>query len=270
MKKKAAARKTAKDRAKLAKAKPKAQAAPVAKAQAKAQATPVAKAAAVASAVEPQGFWDAFRRELGIAIKKEPLALNDEDVKLTPVVIRVAGAVCDQIGPGVRVQSAPRGGEEQVSWHCPERNRLISPSGLDVSAWLPGASRRAIAFESELAPLGWNGRTYLKTWLEEFAKLCQVDAELRVLSSYFLPGESSRFEETLRSVFKRFDSTIRGGKPGKWLLLFGSFESSREPHVPWLAFEWEIGNDRAEHSLKPLTGAFRPRRIALGQEEPSQ
>ncbi|HZU95571.1 MAG TPA: hypothetical protein VFF73_02605, partial [Planctomycetota bacterium] len=166
------------------------------------------------------------------------------------------------------IRSRYRGGEEQVSWNCPVRCRAISPSGLDVSARLPGDARRAIAFESELAPLGWKKRTYLKTWIEEFVKLCCVDAKLRVLSSYFLPGESPTFVETLHMVFRRFKPMVDSATPGKWLLVFGSFESSREPSVPWLPFAWETGAGPSDVALRPLTGVLRPRRIASGEDDP--
>lgn len=190
----------------------------------------------------PEWFWKMFRQELRSSCTESAL---DSSRSWTKVVIAAAVRVCEQLSQGVIVQQ--------------ER-----PMRLDVSARLPNDDCLAIAFESELAPVGYMGRTHEKTWREEFVKLCGIPAQLRVLSSYFLPGTGSTFEDFLRRQLNELSVYFQNSAPGKWLLVFGSENSTRDPDQPWLAFS--LDQNYVLRRVDDEGELFCPRRIARGLE----
>lgn len=195
--------------------------------------------------LSPEWFWQAFRRELYPGCTDEALSSSRA---WTKVVIAAAERTCEQLGNEVVV-------------------RREYPNRLDVSARFSSDSELAIAFESELAPVGYMGRTHAKTWREEFVKLCRIPARLRVLSSYFMPGTGRAFESFLRRQLDELAEHFRTATPGQWLLTFGSEDSTRDPDQPWLCFSLDpdLSLRRVDNTEKP----FCPRRIARGLDASS-
>jgi hypothetical protein len=190
--------------------------------------------------LSPEWFWEHFRRELSKVCTEA--ALNSSP-GWTRAVIGAAVIVCQQLGNGVIVEREMHG-------------------RVDVSARFPGAPQLAVALESELAPVGYMGRKHGKTWREEFVKLCTISAEMRVLSSYFLPRTGRSFEGFLRGQLDHMADAFRNATPSSWLLVFGSENSSQDPDQPWLPFALEP--NLCLRALPPAPVPFCPRRIARG------
>ncbi len=136
------------------------------------------------------------------------------------------------------------------------------PMRLDVSARFRGDAQLSIAFESELAPVGYMGRLDKRTWRDEFKKLCGIPAHLRVLSGYFMPGTGSDFESFLRQQVSDMANQFLQSTPGNWLLVFGSENSTKDPDQPWLPYS--IGTNLQIISISHTSPSFCPRRIARG------
>lgn len=211
------------------------------------------------SAGSPGWFWNAFRRAVRSRCVDEAVLSGSRS--WTKAVTAAAVEVCTSLGGDVAV-----GTETGVTWTMPEG--VTRKGRLDVSATRPGAPRLLVAFETELAPVGYLGRRHEKTWREEFEKLCGVPAELRVLSSYFLHGTGGTFEAFLRGELESMRVNFDRAEPGAWLFVFGSEDSRKDPDQPWLAFTL-----REDFLLEPLPlgePTLRPRRVARGLDPASE
>jgi len=197
-------------------------------------------------------FWTHFRREIRARCTSE--AVLGSSRAWTKCATEAASAACTAYDPLAEVER-----ETWVTWR--DRDGRIRDGRLDVSARRSGAQRFSVAFETELAPVGYQGRTHAKTWREEFVKLCSVDADLRVLSSYFLAGTGPTFDAFLRLQLAELEDASRRALSGPWLLVFGSEDSTRDADQPWLAYEFD-----ARGAPTPILDGspLRPRRIARG------
>jgi hypothetical protein len=203
-------------------------------------------------------FWNHFRREIRARCTSD--AVLSSSRSWTKCATDAASAACRAFDPLVEVER-----ETSVDWR--DRDGSLRGGRLDVSARRRGSTRFTIAFETELAPVGYKGRTHGKTWREEFVKLCSVDAELRVLSSYFVAGSGSSFDGYLRRQLAELKDVFECGRPGPWLLVFGSEDSTRDAEQPWLAYELD-----ARGTPSPITSglALRPRLVARGIDPRSE
>lgn len=191
--------------------------------------------------ITPEWFWTSFRRRLcaeGVCTEENLSSSR----RWTKQVIAAAVEVCRELGDEVVV-------------------RQETPHRLDVSASRPGGEKLLVAFESELAPVGYMNRKHAKTWREEFVKLWGIPAELRVLSAYFMPGTGKTFPHFLRQQLDDLRAHVAGPPSGKWLLVFGSENSEKDWEQHWLAFSFGADGAIREicHDLR-----FRPRCIARG------
>jgi hypothetical protein len=204
----------------------------------------------------PEWFWERFSLALGAQLSsvEDPLWKG-----WTACAKTAAATACAELDPAAIVRGQPGTSEERTEWLCPHRGRLITSSGVDVSVRVPGRARRAIAFESEGGkPPRSIAADFEKTWLEEFAKLCCVDAELRVLCAFFARDGHDLVEDQVRSACARFAAAVASAVPGEMLLLFGPYDSRLEPRTPWRALALTLGCPDAEATLRALPSSFRP------------
>jgi hypothetical protein len=194
--------------------------------------------------LSPERFWE--RLSFRLARKCSNEVLNDSK-QWTQVVTNAAIEACHDLDERLVV----------------EKEKSYKLFRIDVAASLlvAGETRIAIAFESELAAVNYMGRKHAKTWREEFVKLCQIPAELRVLSSYFVHGTGANFPDFLRRQLNDLEENFREAVPGKWLLVYGSDDSRHDADQEWLPYTLE-----PDFTLRPISGKiiFRPRRIATG------
>jgi hypothetical protein len=220
----------------------------------------------------PQWFWDEYRRRLRrsvtTAILNEELPRWKNEYPSSTWAKKAAYDVCRTLGEKVIVKAdlpGVTGGEATVTWEDPPGT--IQSGRSDVAASLPGRSRFLISYEHEGAAVGYKGKKNNKNWREEFVKLCGVDADLKVLSSYFLSKTGSGFLDFLRRELETMRQHFRPEDGAKWLLIYGPDYSSKDPTQPWLAYE--LKPDFTLARLLDGSGdrfPFRPRLVAEGKD----
>lgn len=199
----------------------------------------------------PQAFWDAFRRRwrnrLGTWAE---MCRNMSSSQVTPawteMIKKAAEEACDDF--------AKQCGADVIIGR--ERH-----GRLDVFAEDRRSSKLVVAFESELAYWGYKGG--IKDWRQEFPKLCDKKADLRVLVSTFEPGTGNIFEKFLAEKISSMKACFDRGAPGDFCLIFGPEDTRRDPRQCWLAYSLE-----RDLILRPLASAklLHPRLVITGEE----
>lgn len=200
----------------------------------------------------PQIFWDCFRQTVRRNLPSWETRkancgrrVNDE---WTALITESAEVGCEEY--------AQKLGREVVIGR--ERH-----GRLDVYAEDQGTGALFVAFETELAWWGYNGSSG-KDWREEFPKLCNTPAEIRVLSSYFKTGTGGTFPAFLRVKLDSMKASFDAGyKEGDFCLIFGPESSMNDRNQPWLAFSLE-----RDFTLRKLTSPklLIPWRVYKGEE----
>jgi hypothetical protein len=147
----------------------------------------------------PQLFWDVFRRTWRRNLKS--WIPGGSTPKWTAMIIESAKEACQDYAKELG------------------RKVIVGAEGygrIDVHATDVGTGELVVAFESELAWWGYNGASG-RDWRQEFPKLCQARAELRVLSSTFQKGTSSTFPALLRGRLDSMRSYFDAGHPGDFV-----------------------------------------------------
>lgn len=199
----------------------------------------------------PQVFWDAFRRRWRVRLgswaeMRSKMSSSEVTPEWTEMIKRAAEEACDDFAKhsGIDVRIGREG-----------------HGRLDVFAEDRRTGELVVAFESELAYWGFRGGT--KDWREEFPKLCQKNAKLRVLASTFRPRTGRNFRSFLSQKLESMKQCFTGGTQGDFLLIFGPEDTISDPSQCWLAFSLEC-----DFTLRDLVSAkpLYPRRIISGQE----
>jgi hypothetical protein len=162
----------------------------------------------------PQIFWDAFREPLRAGFAGYQ---GGGSVEWTRIRLDAAKSACHEF---VR----QLGKEADVDADRYQR--------IDVHAIEKGSGRLLVAFESELARPPNKG-----DWRNEFRKLCNISADLRVLSSVFEKGGGSQGH--LEKLLSPMRTNFIEGASGPFLLAFGPESARDDPEQWWTAYSLE-------------------------------
>lgn len=209
-------------------------------------------------------FWNAYRKRVRAqyAASFAEMATSAGFNRVIKAAAREASReFCKYLGFSEQAISIPPR-ERLIRWQALD-GRACSGK-LDVFAEANSDRSLIVAYEHEelATPMG-------KGWGLEFAKLCGIEARLRVLSSYFKSGKGRSFEESLEGLLARLS---RGNLwvPGDFLLVFGPEYCRRDQTQEWLAFSLER-DPNSVLSLRKLNGIpLRPFQVVLGVDPGSE
>ena len=182
-----------------------------------------------------QAFWDAYRKRVKVNLTDwgERRRLYSWSPKVrteewTSMIKKTAMDACHDLEPllGCILDV----GGERI-------NRL------DVHATNARTGELVVAFESELGLWHRKGG-----WENEFAKLCNIDAKLRVLYCTFDVGEGRRYRGLLRERLWQTQPNFDHNR-GEFLLIAGPAYNSEDPLQPWLAYSIDDGLELTPLSL---------------------
>jgi hypothetical protein len=193
-----------------------------------------------------QVFWDSFRKSWRASLPRYKDSFNDPKrwtTDWTELIKQAAEQACHGLA---------------ASLNCEVEVGREGYNRTDVHAIDRGSRKLLVAFESELAPWGKKG-----DWRQEFGKLCEADAVLRVLSGTFTPGTGRTFPVFLREKLDYLRASFDKGHSGGFCLIFGPGPFDQDPEQAWLAYSLE-----RDYSVRELVSAspLIPLRVIRGQE----